>query len=208
MSLYTYFRMKNTAVVLAVLVSGMVVLSCSRKKEETGTAFMPDMAYSRAYETYATVENLHEKGINYNATPVAGTVARGDMAVYIYKNDSLGYANSKNVKNPLTTLEATEYLEAARLYLVNCAICHGDKLDGNGPLWKGGDGPFPSAPPNLISDPVATTMADGTMFHSITYGKNMMGSYASQLNTKQRWMIVNYIKEKQKLANAAAAAKK
>ena len=37
-------------------------------------------------------------------------------------------------------------------------------------------------------------MPDGQMFYSITYGKNAMGSYASQLSTTQRWMIVHYIK--------------
>ena len=41
------------------------------------------------------------------------------------------------------------------------------------------------------------------MFYSATYGKNKMGSYASQLNTEQRWMVVAYIKSKQ----AAAAPK-
>ena len=40
-------------------------------------------------------------------------------------------------------------------------------------------------------------MAEGTMFHSATYGKNMMGSYASQLSTAQRWMVIAYIKSKQ-----------
>jgi hypothetical protein len=33
-----------------------------------------------------------------------------------------------------------------------------------------------------------------------------MGSYASQLTTKQRWMIVHYINEKQANANAKPAA--
>lgn len=34
--------------------------------------------------------------------PVAGTIARGDMTLqYPYKNDSVGYANSKNVTNLL-----------------------------------------------------------------------------------------------------------
>jgi hypothetical protein len=44
------------------------------------------------------------------------------------------------------------------------------------------------------------------MFYSVTYGKNAMGSYASQLSTKQRWMIIHYIKEKQELANSKPAA--
>jgi hypothetical protein len=38
---------------------------------------MPDMAYSRAYETYADHSTLKENGINYDARPVAGTIARG-----------------------------------------------------------------------------------------------------------------------------------
>jgi SNF family Na+-dependent transporter len=42
-------------------------------------------------------------------------------------------------------------------------------------------------------------MAEGTMFHSVTYGIRAMGSYASQLSSKQRWMIIHYIKEKQSL---------
>ena len=101
-----------------------------------------------------------------------------------------------NVPNPLPALSAVDYMEAERLYLVNCGICHGDKLDGNGPLYNGGNGPYPAAPKNLIADPVVAKMPDGQMFYSVTYGKNAMGSYASQLSTKQRWMIIHYIKEK------------
>jgi hypothetical protein len=53
-------------------------------------------------------------------------------------------------------------------------------------------------------------MADGTMFHSITYGKNNMGSYASQLDRKQRWMVVKYIRTLQPkpVSEKAATEKK
>jgi hypothetical protein len=61
---------------------------------------MPDMAYSRAYETYASTEALQKKEFTYNALPVEGTIARGDtLTVYPNKNDSAGYANSKNFAN-------------------------------------------------------------------------------------------------------------
>jgi mono/diheme cytochrome c family protein len=158
---------------------------------------MPDMYYSRAYETYASTDALKNEGVNYNSMPVAGTMARGDMLPYPFKNDSSGYAQSASVKNPLDSATIKMHLkEAERLYLVNCGICHGSKLDGNGPLWKGGDGPFPAAPKNFMVDEMKQ-MAEGTMFHSVTYGKNMMGSYASQLSTAQRWMVIAYIKSKQ-----------
>ena len=181
----------------------VVFIGC-KDKRDTGRAYMPDMAYSRAYETYASTEGLQKNRVNYNGMPVEGTIARGDtLSAYPYKNDSSGYANSKNFTNPLPALTAIQFKEATRLYLINCGICHGEKLDGNGPLWKGGDGPFPSAPKNLMGDDIKA-MAEGTMFHSVTYGKNMMGSYASQLSTEQRWMIIHYIKEKQAAAGSTA----
>jgi mono/diheme cytochrome c family protein len=191
--------MKKILISTGVFMAGLLLISCRGGKSDPGKVYMPDMAYSRAYETYAPKDNLKEKGIFYDATPVAGTVARGELAAYPYKNDSAGYVNSAGVMNPLPTLEATEYMEAARLYLVNCGICHGEKLDGNGPLYKDGNGPYVAKPANLIGDVKYTSMKEGTMFHSVTYGIRAMGSYASQLSSKQRWMIIHYIKEKQNL---------
>ena len=98
-------------------------------------------------------------------------------------------------------------VEAERLYLVNCGICHGPKLDGNGPLYRGGDGPFPAAPAQFIGKAQYMNMPEGQMFYSATYGKNKMGSYASQLNTKQRWMVIAYIKSKQAASIAGSAPK-
>ena len=31
------------------------------------------------------------------------------------------------------------------------------------------------------------------MFHTITYGKNLMGSHASQLNNEERWKVIRYV---------------
>jgi mono/diheme cytochrome c family protein len=86
--------------------------------------------------------------------------------------------------------------EAQRVYLVNCAICHGEKLDGNGPLWNGGNGPFPAAPRNLMDD-YTKKLSDGHIFWVITNGIRTMGSYASQTHPEQRWAIIKYIRSKQ-----------
>ena len=211
------FRMKKIAIITGIVTVGMLLSSC-RDTGSAGHAYMPDMAYSRAYETYAALDSSKftgdtlERGgkIYYDRMPVAGTVAREDMPAYPLTIDKVGdtanYVSSKSIPNPLPALSAVDYLEAARLYLVNCGICHGDKLDGNGPLYNGGNGPYLAAPKNLIADPVVAKMPDGQMFYSITYGKNAMGSYASQLSTRQRWMIIHYIKEKQSVANSKPAA--
>jgi mono/diheme cytochrome c family protein len=198
---------------------GIIMVSCNRPRRSTGHAYMPDMYYSRAYETYAGLDTSkfstdkaewgasREHKIFYNNQPVTGTVARGEMAAYPYRNDSTGYIQSAGAKNPLRGDSAVtiDMKEAERLYLVNCAICHGAKLDGNGPLWNGGNGPYPAAPKNLMGDDMKA-LTEGTIFHVATYGKGQMGSYASQLNTKQRWMVVAYIKDKQNGGKASAAA--
>ena len=159
-------------------------------------------AYSRAYESYADHSNLTAKGIYYDNLPVAGTIARGKDMPFPYAKDKAGdttnYYASRSVQNPIDSLSAKELTEAERLYLVNCGICHGAKLDGNGPLYKDGNGPYPAKPATLVGDAKYESMPAGQMFYSVAYGKNLMGSYASQLSKHQRWMIIKYIKNKQK----------
>lgn len=188
----------NKISIIAVVFGAVAFSSCSDVKRTPGKVYMPDMAYSRAVETYNDNRELQAEGINYNAEPVAGTVARGEEVIYRMLKDTTGtYVTSAALKNPLTTrLTEADYTETERLYLINCGICHGSKLDGNGPLYNDGKGPYPLAPKNLVSDEIKK-MADGTIFHSITYGKNLMGSYASHLTPKQRWMMVQYIRMKQ-----------
>ena len=194
--------------IIAFLTLGIAVVSCSDVKRSPNSAYMPDMAYSRAYETYADHSELEKNNIHYNNMPVAGTIARGEeMPFNIVKDalgDSTGYVASKSVKNPVDSLSENQLSETERIYLINCGICHGKNLDGNGPLWKDGAGPYPAAPKNLMT----LNMPDGQMYYSLAYGKNTMGSYASQLSRKQRWDIIYYIKHKQNTAKASAAPSK
>lgn len=193
--------------VISGLFFSVVLAGCGAGKNP-GYAYMPDMFYSTAYETYApSAERLQPYGATYTGLPVAGTVSRQDDLNFVYtlKNDSAGYEQSAFVKSPLDSMSAAiDLKEAERLYLINCAICHGAKLDGNGPLFKGGEGPYTAAPKNFM-DPETMKLADGTMYHSITYGIRAMGSYASQLTPRQRWEVIAYIRSKQKGAAPAAS---
>jgi mono/diheme cytochrome c family protein len=192
--------MKNT-LIIASLTAVVALTACSDVKRTPGTIYMPDMADSRAYESYADHSNLAEKGINYNSRPVVGTISREeDMPFHIpmdQPGDTTNYTASKAVPNPYDTLSKTDMEEAERLYLINCGICHGDKLNGNGPLYKDGAGPYAAKPAALVGDAKYEAMPAGQMFYSVAYGKNLMGSYASQLSRKQRWQVIAYIKAKQ-----------
>jgi mono/diheme cytochrome c family protein len=192
--------MKKSAIILFFALSGLLVISCGDDHSKPGRDYMPDMKYSRAYETYADHSNLSSKGVSFNNRPVEGTVSRGEELPYHLPNDSAGYAQSASFANPLPRLNETEMVEAERLYLINCAICHGTALNGNGPLYKDGTGPFAAKPAVLVGDPKIEALPEGTLYHVMTYGKNLMGSYASQLNRKQRWMVAEYIKSKQQAA--------
>jgi mono/diheme cytochrome c family protein len=205
--------MKRFSIIAGIVSMAIGMWSCGGKGNNPGRAYMPDMYYSRAYETYnyndvgGEHDNLRKRGITYNAMPVAGTMARGDIEAYPYPNNDSGYAQSAAYKSPFDTaaLSPEVMKEAERLYLVNCAICHGAKLDGNGPLWNDGNGPFPAAPRNLLDD-YTKKLADGTIYHVIEYGKGQMGSYASQLHPQQRWWVIKYIRSKEGGGAPAAAA--
>jgi mono/diheme cytochrome c family protein len=192
----------------ATVVVFIVAFSSCGSKREPGRIYMPDMAYSRAVETYALLDstkftdNVNNLGkeIFYNGRPVDGTISvNEEIAEYTLPDTDSGYALSAQVKNTLPPLAGKDSAEAARLFNINCAICHGADGKANGPI-AGKIG----AVANLTID-AYIKMADGTMYHSIQYGKNNMGSYASQLSRKQRWQMVQYIRMLQPKPEAAAA---
>ena len=195
--------MKKLAIISVLALSGFSIISCG-DNSKPARDYMPDMKTSRAYETYADHSNLSSEGVVYNNRPVSGTVSRGEELPYHLTNDSAGYAQSEGVMDPLPKLNSGEMEEAERLFLINCAICHGTALNGNGPLYKDGNGPFAAKPANLVGDPKIVALREGTIYHVMTYGKNLMGSYASQLSRKQRWMVAQYVKSKQTPADNAA----
>jgi mono/diheme cytochrome c family protein len=189
--------MKKIITIPVLLLAVTIAITSCKDKRNPGTIYMPDMAYSRTLETYAELDSLkftsdvNNKGGNkifFNEMPAAGTIKRGELFPYTLPNDSNGYKMSAAVPNPIDFMTGAELGEAGRLYNINCGICHGEKGQANGPLsTKIG------AIANLTLD-MYKVMTDGTMFHSLTYGKNNMGSYASQLSRKQRWMVIKYVR--------------
>lgn len=207
-------KLSVIAVLFLAFSAGLV--SCGAHGNDPGHAYMPDMYYSRAFETYGyndvtgEYDTLKARGIFYNAMPVQGTVARGDMLPHHYPagaSDSDRLKEANTFKNPLDSMAITPVAmkEAERLYLVNCAICHGTALDGNGPLFA--SGAYPVAPKNLTA-PDAKAFTDGHYYFVMTFGKGMMGSYASQLTSIQRWWVIKYIRSKQATTGGGTGASK
>jgi len=171
---------------------------------------MPDMYRSPALEAYVdygsnkhmdwTQSQKDEAGVQavLSRVPAKGSIAyAGDDALfgmpYALPNDTTGYSRSaREIHSPLLASKVN-IEEGKRLYMIFCQHCHGKEGHGDGAISKNG----------LIAGipDYATKLKDleeGKMYHTLQYGKGLMGSHASQLNQKERWQILEWVKCLQK----------
>jgi hypothetical protein len=182
---------KTKSIVVAGLVAGLGLTACNSGgiRRNPGKTYAPDMVYSRAYDAYTANPNFADS--QTSRLPVAGTIAMGhELPDHLVEGDTNGY------KTYTTSMRFTDAQldEGKRLFNIYCGICHGTNLDGQGPLYASGK--FAAMPANF-KDGKYLHMPVGQMYAAVKYGKNMMGSYASQLDVKQRWMVIAYIKKVQ-----------
>lgn len=79
-------------------------------------------------------------------------------------------------------------------YGIYCAICHGERGDGDGTVVRRGFPPPPSfRQPRLIAAPPAYIV------ETITRGHGMMYSYADRVAPADRWAVAAFVKALQKL---------
>src|SRR5258706_556514 len=96
--------------IIGFIIAGFIITGCSDVRRDPGRVYMPDMAYSRAYETYAARDSdkfttdINELGrkIFYNNMPVGGTIARGEELPFPLAKDAPGdstnYVASKQIR--------------------------------------------------------------------------------------------------------------
>jgi len=181
-------NLKTLFIVAAAASLGLAACNSGGTRKNPGKAYAMDMAYSRAYDAYT--ENPNFTDSQTSRRPVMGTVARGhSLPDHLVEGDTNAYKTfTTNVK-----FSDAEVKEGGRLYNIYCGICHGAALDGNGPLYSSGK--FAAMPANLVG--ANAKMPAGQIYAAIKFGKNAMGSYASQLDQTQRWQVIAYIKKMQ-----------
>lgn len=187
--------MKKLHLFLLTIVIAGILVSCNSGgvRRNPGKAYAMDMTYARAYDYYNMYDPADSSMGHSSRLPVSGTIARGhELPDHLMEGDSNAY------KTFTTSMrfDSLQLKEGGRLFNIYCGICHGTALDGNGPLYAGGEGKF-AAKPAALMDAQYVRMPVGQMYAAIKFGKNMMGSYASQLDIRQRWMVIAYIKQKQ-----------
>jgi mono/diheme cytochrome c family protein len=198
---------------LSVIGAGVIFSSCSNDPNSPGVEYMPDMYRSPAVETYVDygqilgkysteLQNAYQPGLppsgviptsgsSFNDLPYVHGAPKGwdkSHGLYGVKFEIDGYANAATDLNPIPYTEKTKK-EAKEIYGNFCIHCHGEKGDGQGTVVTNGGYP----PPPSYSGAGLKDLPAGNIFYSITYGKGLMGSHASQLSKEERWKLVHHV---------------
>jgi mono/diheme cytochrome c family protein len=194
------------------VVSAVLFTACSEDQNSPGVEYMPDMYRSpalEAYVDYGTSKTLDwtqlRKDKNsivpvLSKTPPTGTVRyMGSDAMSVFAmpyplvNTPEDYERSAvEIHSPI--LSTKENIERGKaVYSIMCTHCHGAEGHGDGAISKNG---HIQGIPDYASK--LKDLPEGKMYHSITYGKGLMGQHASQLSAQERWQIIEYVKCLQK----------
>ncbi|MFK8036665.1 MAG: OmpA family protein [Crocinitomicaceae bacterium] len=198
---------------ISVISAGAIFSSCSNDSNSPGMEYMPDMYRSPAVETYVDygqvlgkykteLSDAYQPGLppsgvipttgnSFNDMPYVHGAPKGwdkSHGLYGFKFDSAGYTNAAGDLNPIPYTEKTKK-EAKVLYQNFCIHCHGEKGDGQGTVVTNGGYP----PPPSYSGAGLKDLPAGNIFYSVTYGKGLMGSHASQLSKEERWKLVHHV---------------
>lgn len=94
------------------------------------------------------------------------------------------------VPNPIAD-DADSISSGAALYATNCAICHGEIGEGDGPAASG----LVMAPSDLHEGHVQG-LSDGALFYIISHGKpeTPMPAWENILEENDRWHVVNFLR--------------
>jgi len=176
--------MKNIVNIGITIITSVLLVSCFNN-DKPNYQYMPNMYEPVGYETYGEYDvfpNGQEAML-----PVDGTIPRG-WQPYDYENTTAGLELARaELQNPLDVTEEN-LAEGKKLYDIYCAVCHGDKGDGQGILAQREK--FLGIPSYADA---GRTITEGSVYHVQMFGLNTMGSYASQTNEKERWQITQHV---------------
>tara|TARA_B100000683_G_scaffold42833_1_gene38384 strand:+ start:306 stop:950 length:645 start_codon:yes stop_codon:yes gene_type:complete len=194
---------KNTITPVAAAIT-MMFASCVNNPDSPGLEYMPDMYRSPAVEAYVDYGEdpyyvTEEFAASQRNTPSARLPVEGTISFsgedkafnlpYPYPNTPEGYeAAGAELVSPIASSEEN-IAAGAILYGQMCTQCHGEEGKGDGAISRNG---------HIVGIPSYSgklkDLPEGKMYHTLQYGKGLMGSHASQLSQKDRWLIIEYIK--------------
>ena len=174
----------NYKSLLVCMIFALVMQSCA-DPSRPNYQYFPNMYEPVGYKTYAD-SDAFSNGIEAQI-PVEGSIARG-WEPYDYPDTNEGYESAKTtLMSPIEDIDANK-VNGKELYEIYCAVCHGNKGDGQGILMTREK--FLGVPSYVDRE-----ITPGSIYHVLMYGKNAMGSHAGQVNAKERWQIAQHVME-------------
>ena len=180
-----------------IVIAATIIISSCKDKRSTGWEYAPNMYEHIAYDPDQKNNNFKD-GKTAQVPPV-GTIPVG-FVKFDYPGTKDGYELAgTEVKSPLPQTQAN-FADGKLLFAHFCSPCHGLNGQGDGLVVQHG---FP-APPSYSKGQSSRggamkDLTDGKIYHTITYGVNAMGSYASQLEPTERWKVIMYVHHLQTL---------
>lgn len=151
---------------------------------------LPGMVTPVAYETFS-VNPVLAGGLTLQ-TPPTGTIPRDRLPLHYDATPEDAKRAGQELENPFTAGDTDALARGEFVFNTYCLLCHGAKGEGDGPVASRG---FPT-PASLLA-PNARDMADGTIFHFVTYGQGNMPDHASQLEPADRWKAALWVRQLQ-----------
>ena len=153
---------------------------------ERNLEFIPEMVDAVPYDSY-TANPVFADGKTMQGPP-AHAVVRGALPLGFDGTPEEALRAGRELASPYSVDDAAALARGAQVFATYCQVCHGDAGLGDGPVSLRG---FP-APPSLLAEK-ARTMADGQIFHLLTFGQNNMPAYAAQIPRADRWRAVLHL---------------
>jgi mono/diheme cytochrome c family protein len=92
-------------------------------------------------------------------------------------------------KNPVKyTTVSVEHGE--KIYMTQCAMCHGNKGDGKGDMVA----EMKINPPDFTKPEVLKDRTDGELFAILGVGSEAMPGQGKRMSDRQKWNLVNFIR--------------
>lgn len=178
--------LKKSFFITSLLSLVILFTGCNHSENFRGWEYMPDMYRGPALETYEPY------GLFTDSTsarlPVKGTVPRGFLAYQEFSPKVSGYDSAKAMLQMPEAIvqDSIALVHGREIYNLFCDHCHGPQGKGQGILVK--QGKYLGVPSYADRD-----INLGSIFHVVTYGKNLMGAHASQITPEERWKVGLYV---------------
>jgi mono/diheme cytochrome c family protein len=146
------------------------------------------------WETAA--DSIPPRGNPQYSVPTHGTAAPG----FAYaRGATIGDVNAmSSIANPVAADERS-LRNGGQQYQINCAVCHGTRGNGDGPVTRFG---FP--PIRIGAGSAAGGLSDGAIFGIIRNGRGLMPPY-NRIEESERWDVINYLRTFQRAGDTTAA---